>query len=205
MHTFNLFYSKSCNFFENTSSSISSSIHVPAQIGCLALVELTKLVSVAVFLNYLNTTFLLPALKPSRFIFANHNFVALTSGLSPNLLMQHVVYRPLLEEILFRGMLLRGMHGLQIGVNYLFLNEELTDEEETRQKVVRICASALIWGGCHLMNSAVDRKHAVIQIAWSCLGGIVYGILSENYKTLSYGYLLHGMNNALFIAAYQRA
>ena len=109
------------------------------------------------------------------------------------------IFAPIAEEILFRGILLQGIHLTQICWHYLG-GSELTEEDLTSQQVFRVHLSAIIFGAAHLMNPHQNAISALTQFTWSYFGGVAYGYLSEKYETLSVSILAHGMNNTLAVA-----
>lgn len=110
------------------------------------------------------------------------------------------VIAPLVEEILFRGVLLNGIRLLQKGWNYLTFADKLTDEDRKVEQIFRVHLSALIFATLHLFNPHKHIAGALIQFTWSYLGGMTYAYLSEKYHTLSVNILVHGINNTLAVA-----
>lgn len=120
-----------------------------------------------------------------------------SSSLPASKIYGMTVLAPVLEEVLFRGILLPGIHCMQ----YLLSKNDLTDEELEKQRNYRVQLSALIFGAAHLTNPHEHVAGALIQFTWSYIGGVVYGHLSEKYQTLSVSILAHALNNSLAVAS----
>jgi hypothetical protein len=160
-------------------------IHHPvSQLAFRMVVEVVKIVAAKMFLEFLGKHFL--------------NQVA--SKITPREVRFATVFAPVVEEIIFRGILLRGIQLMQKAWNWNYYRDDLTNEEEAAQQKFRVRASALIFAAAHLMNPHKNIHSALIQFTWAFIGGISYGYLSEKYKTLSVGILAHGLNNSLAVA-----
>jgi membrane protease YdiL (CAAX protease family) len=170
------------HFIENY---IDPVIHHPvSQLAFRMVVEVVKIVAAKVFLEFLGKQFLNQVAK-----------------ITPREIHIMTVFAPVVEEIIFRGVLLRGIQLTQKAWNWNDNRNDLTDEEEATQLKFRVRASALIFAAAHLMNPHKNIYSALIQFTWTFIGGLTYGYLSEKYKTLSVGILAHGLNNSLAVAA----
>jgi membrane protease YdiL (CAAX protease family) len=148
-----------------------------------AVVEVVKVVAAKLFLEFLGRQFLNNASK-----------------VAPREVFVITVFAPVVEEILFRGILLRGIHSVQKGWNYL-KGKELSEKDVKAQQIFRVHLSALIFAAAHLTNPHKTVTSALIQFSWSYFGGVTYAYLSEKYRTLSVNILAHGFNNCLAVAA----
>ncbi len=104
-----------------------------------------------------------------------------------------VVVVPILEEIIFRGVVLRAIQLCQKAL--------INEEEERTQRVFRVHLSALIFAAAHLGNPHENVSSALIQFTWAYIAGVTFGYVSEKYQTLSISILAHGLHNGLFVAA----
>lgn len=107
-----------------------------------------------------------------------------------------IVAAPLIEEILFRGILQKTIHLIQ----HLTLKKNPTEMEKIHQKTFRVQLSSLLFGAAHLTNEGNSPLGRGIQCTWSYFGGVSYGYLSEKYQTLSMSILAHGLNNMIATA-----
>jgi hypothetical protein len=103
------------------------------------------------------------------------------------------VIAPLAEEVIFRGIIQRGIGIGQWGWNRFVLKRELTEEELAIQRIWRVQVTAFVFGAAHLTNP----KPSALQFVWCYVGGVTDGYLSEKYRTLSLSILSHGLNNIL--------
>lgn len=155
-----------------------------------AVAESVKIVAAVIFVELFNR-------KISR---------GLNGGLSDRQITIETIYIPLLEEFLFRGLLLKGIHWIQ-NEWHVIQNERndsrkkiLTNEDLKTQQVFRVHLSAFIFAAVHLTNSHATVFAALFQFTHAYILGVSYGYISEKYKTLSIGILQHGVNNSLAIA-----
>ncbi len=148
-------------------------LHRVCQIAFRVVVEIVKIVAAKMFLELLCRRFLLE-----------------NANLSSQKIFLIVVVSPVVEEILFRGLLL--------GTIYLAQKADIGEREKRAQ---RVHISALFFAAAHLANPHPTITSALIQFTWCYMGGITYGYLTEKYHTLSVGILAHGFNNALVVAA----
>lgn len=114
------------------------------------------------------------------------------------------VAAPVIEEIIFRGAVQRGIGLAQKGWNYYVIQRELTQEELAVQRTWRVQISAIVFAAVHLTNFHPTKVSKLVQFTWCYLGGVAYGYLSDRYKSLSVSILAHGFNNMLIVcvAAY---
>lgn len=109
------------------------------------------------------------------------------------------VTAPFVEEFIFRGIVLRGIHVLGKGAKCVILRRELTENEVLIGQIVRIQISAILFAAVHLFNP-YPRNVLIKQFVGAYVYGNLLGYLSEKYQTLSVAILAHGMNNSLVIA-----
>lgn len=157
--------------------------HRACQVAFQIALEIVKIVAAKIFLDYLGKRLLNDASK-----------------MSPREVFIITVFAPVIEEIIFRGALLRGIHVMQKGWNHV-QGHELSEEEERTQQTFRVHLSALIFAAAHLLNPHKNVASALVQFTWTYFGGVTYGYLSEKYRTLSVNILAHGFNNSLAVAA----
>ena len=131
---------------------------------------------------------------------------------------QVIVRAPIVEEWLFRGVLLRVIHLVQdiltgnkvqsslsqdssdIESSADELEKEMIEDKQTK-RTFRIHLAALIFAAAHLSNPHPNKISALTQFAWSYLGGVIYGHLTEKYDSLAPGILAHGINNLIATAS----
>ena len=124
-------------------------------------------------------------------------FLSTGIGFSISAVTQIVVKAPFVEEVLFRGILLRGIHWIQTCYNGTSLDQLSSEERDNIlafQKAMRVHLVALIFLVMH-----TRRKLDLFQFACSSMGAISYGYLAEKYQLLAPSILAHGINN--FIVA----
>lgn len=155
--------------------------------------ELTSVAAVVIFINTLTKS------------------LAQKQRLVPyNRIWSLVVFAPIAEELLFRGLIQRGIKLSQklfnwviqsdiLGQNLKKYFENQGDEEnlERREQVIRIHLTALIFGLAHLTNSHASILSSIYQVSQCYFGGVAYGFLSEKYQTLTLPILAHATGNAL--------
>jgi membrane protease YdiL (CAAX protease family) len=105
-----------------------------------------------------------------------------------------IVVAPLMEELMFRGVILQGVHLLQKTWNE-YAGNQLTQEDEKSQQAFRVRLSAFSFAAAHLFTSK-SKIAAAIQFLLCYESGLQWGYISEKYQTLSVGFLSHGLNNA---------
>ena len=152
--------------------------HPITQLAFQFAIEVVKIVAAKMFLEFLGKRFL------------NE-----TSKMKPREVFIITVFAPVVEEILFRGILLRSIHAMQKVLN----NQNGLTEEAPQQKF-RVHLSAFIFAAAHLTNPHKTMTSALMQFTWTYFGGLSYGYLSEKYNTLSVSILAHGFNNFLAVA-----
>lgn len=145
--------------------------------------EIVKIVAAKMFLQFIT----------KQFLFNNSKISAETAIIT-------CIIAPVLEEIVFRGVLLKGIHLIQITWNYCKKND-LTKEDELGQQIFRVRLSSLVFAAAHLLNPHKNLIAAGIQFTWALLLGSNCGYLTEKYHTLSIGILIHGFNNSIAIGA----
>lgn len=111
-----------------------------------------------------------------------------------------IVTGPLIEELLFRGIILKGSHLLQIGILRFIFKYEPNDREKHILQITRVQLSALAFSAVHLTNP-YSRSILIAQCISTYVDGIAYGYLHEKYQSIAPSFLFHGLNNALAIAA----
>lgn len=148
--------------------------------------ELVKIAAVGIFLHFLQVRFLLPKIDV-RIGFSFHHY-CVRSGLSRSDIFTRIVERPLSEEIVIRGFLLRGLS--------LF---PVSGDSRIRQ-ICRISFSSATWTLLHVGNIGTGQHSRLYLAGRIFISGIAYGYLSERYSTLSVSYLAHGLHNFLCIA-----
>lgn len=141
--------------------------------------EAVKIASILVFLDFLR----------KRFVSTNVDFIN-------HYVIVRVLHFPLLEELLFRGLLQQSIHVMQKGWNYC-RKKELTAEEERVQQVVRVRMTAFVFAAMHYGNNS-DPLYQFMSCISTFSSGITYGYLSEKYSSLAPSLLVHGLNN-LFV------
>jgi membrane protease YdiL (CAAX protease family) len=151
--------------------------------ACQVVAEVVKVIAARLFLVFLGKRFLNEASK-----------------VTPHQVYLITVFGPVIEEIVFRGFLLQGIHMVQKGWHYIRHDTPSNEDEKTEQKI-RIHLSTFVFAALHLTNLHKSAAGALIQFTWSYFGGVAYGYLSEKYQTLSVSILAHGFNNSLAIAA----
>lgn len=110
-----------------------------------------------------------------------------------------IVRASFLEEIIFRGVILCSILLVQKCVNCFLIKDRLTEKDKTIQQVFRIQISALLFATAHLFNP-LDKITLAMQFINTYFFGVCVGYLTEKYQTLSFGILLHGLNNATVLA-----
>lgn len=108
-----------------------------------------------------------------------------------------VILAPIYEEIVFRGIIQRGIDLCQKIWHQFGGKGKLTLEDRKAQQVFRIRLSALIFASTHLFIPHPNYFIKLLQFGWTFLVGMTYGNLSEKYSTLSPSMVAHGLNNAL--------
>jgi hypothetical protein len=116
------------------------------------------------------------------------------SSLSSQKIYLYVVVAPIVEEILFRGVLL----------NVIYLSQKALvkgDEREGKQRTFRVHLTAIAFGAAHLTNSHTNPFTAIFQCSWCYLSGVTLGYLAEKTHSISLGILAHGLNNGIAVFA----
>lgn len=167
-----------------TERYITPVIHNPvSRFVSATLVELVKIVAAKIFLEYLLEKTLSQAKMPIKAVWTI------------------AVAAPVIEELVFRGAIQRGIGLAQKGWNHFVIQRELSQEELAVQRTWRVQISAVIFTAVHLMNPHSTMAAKLTQITWNYMGGVAYGYLSDNYKSLSVSILAHGFNNMLVLGA----
>lgn len=133
--------------------------------------EVIKILAAGIFLQILATNFITP-----------------NSELSATAICTSVVIAPVVEEIFFRGVLLKFV--------YLCQRKPQTPEEEGKQRAYRIHSVAFIFGFLHW-----PLGEGPINAVLAYFGGVSYGWLAEKHQTLSLIIVAHGINNFLVMKA----
>ncbi len=142
-----------------------------------------QIVAAAYFLKYMSKRFVYDG--PSKYIAQR--------------IYEMTVFAPVAEEILSRLIVLRGIHLLQYGWNYMRGNQ-LSEEDQKVQQVARVQLAAIFFSLTHLYEPHRNAKNLLIQCTWAYLGGVTYGYLSEKYGVAS-SILAHGSNNFIVCLA----
>ena len=140
------------------------------------------------------------ATKITAIVFALKIFiaVALPSSTGAKLV---IILAPVLEEFLFRGVLLTSLEMMQKGYNvvrHYSHNHEMTKAEIKAQMVFRVRITALVFGLAHLANGHKPIELAV-QVTHCIFGGLTYGYFKEKRRSISLPIILHATNNALAV------
>lgn len=118
-----------------------------------------------------------------------------------------VMIAPIIEEILFRGIVQHGIWGGQVVMNRVsvkWLGHEVpTSERLKAQEVFRVRVTAVLFGAVHIFNHATLAP-ALIQFTIAGLAGLPLGYLTEKHQTLSLSILAHGLHNT-FVSLPQAA
>ncbi len=170
-----------------TEHYVKPAIHYVGQFMIGTVAEVTKIVAAQIFLKYLLQKVLSESKTPMKEM------------------MISVVAIPVIEEILFRGCIQRGIGLVQKGWNYFVIQRELSPRELDVQRTWRVQMSAIIFAAAHLTNPHRNMGHKLTQFTWAYMGGVAYGYLSDKYQSLSVSILVHGFNNMLvaYAASYQ--
>ena len=170
------------NFVDNYMRPIAR--YQAVQFVYKATVEIVKVVAAKVFLEFISKRYLnAPLIMPFKSVY------------------ETVVLAPLLEEILFRFLILKSIHLFQELMNMLSHKGTVDDEKKLNQQIFRVHFTALIFGLVHLTNPHKTAKSAAIQVVWSALGGEVYGNMAEKYHSIFPSILSHALNNAMVCVA----
>lgn len=114
-----------------------------------------------------------------------------------------VIVAPVLEEILFRGILLTGVEFAQKGYNQVYRwkqNYEPSAEDLEAQKIFRVRTTAFIFGLVHLTNHATLNFSAIYQVTSCTISGLSYGYLKEKTNSIALPIIGHARNNAIAFA-----
>jgi hypothetical protein len=103
---------------------------------------------------------------------------------------------PLEQELICRG-IRKGISWINIPPDGIPDESIEENKKEVLQQIFRIHLAALIFAAAHLHNSHQNKTRVLTQFAWSYIGGVIYGYLSEKYVSLAPGVLAHGFNNIL--------
>lgn len=163
------------------------------------MLEMSKIGLVCQFLTDLKNNCLIvkqPNKMVSHSIFERFQQMLNPIPLSKDQISIHVVKQPLYEEFIFRICVQGGIFLIQRSKNK---NRECSQIELRKQKIFRISVTAFLFGFSHFIYQPLSARQ-IKNVAWICLTGIVYGYLTENRRSISESYLIHGMNNALCCA-----
>ncbi|MDP1880856.1 MAG: CPBP family intramembrane metalloprotease [Parachlamydiaceae bacterium] len=161
--------------------------------------EISKIGMVYQCLNFLQNNYLIVEKRKqlgSNSIFTRFQQILNQVPLSKNQIIKHVVRKPLYEEFFFRICVQGGIFLIQRRRNR---NKKTNVINLRIQKIFRIIVSALLFGLSHFIYQPLTF-HQMKNVAWICLTGVVYGYVSENRRSMSESYLIHGINNALCCA-----
>lgn len=147
----------------------------------IGLIEAVKIVTAGLFLNYL-----------TREVLNAKNSLAVSM----------IIMAPICEEIVFRGIIQRGIALCQKAWCHYSGKGELKDEDKKVQQLFRVQISALLFASLHLFLPHQNYLFKFLQFGWTYLLGVTYGYLSEKYATLSITMVAHGVNNALLFSSF---
>ncbi|MFI5344504.1 MAG: CPBP family intramembrane glutamic endopeptidase [Chlamydiales bacterium] len=147
----------------------------------IGLIEAVKIVTAGLFLNYL-----------TKEILNTKDGVAVSM----------IIIAPIFEEIIFRGMIQKGIALCQKTWHHFRGKSEIKDEDVKAQQQFRIQISALLFASLHLFLPHQNNLIKFLQFGWTYLLGVTYGYLSEKYSTLSISMVAHGLNNALLFSSF---
>ncbi|NGX44690.1 MAG: hypothetical protein K1060chlam3_00862 [Candidatus Anoxychlamydiales bacterium] len=102
-----------------------------------------------------------------------------------------VVYIPIIEELLYRGILLEGIKGVQHFYNYIHKKEELTDTQIKTQQQFRIHIVAGLFAASHLDFSIAEMAFCYYHF------GRATGYLKEKTGAFFAPIALHMAHNLL--------
>lgn len=162
--------------------------HPVTRLAYMTVVEMVKIAAAKVFLEYAANWLLISRNMPAQVVW----LVAVAA--------------PVVEEIIFRGVVQRGIAFIQNVINYSKKREISSAELET-QRMYRVQITASLFAAAHLMNAHKSVSAKLFQFSWCYIGGVSYGYLSERYRTIAVSILTHGINNiaALCLIAYPNA
>ncbi len=169
-------------FIENYVEPIIS--HPVTQVAFQMVKEVVKIVAVKIFLDLANQQI------QKKLTYSTKWQVAI---------VHIVVTAPMIEELIFRGILLNGVRLLEKGVHFFILRREPTDQEERIEQIVRIHFSAFLFAAIHLMNP-YSPGVLLMQFVCTYIDGAAYGYLNEKYHSLAPSILGHGLNNIFAVA-----
>jgi hypothetical protein len=106
-----------------------------------------------------------------------------------------VFVAPIVEEMLFRGLLMSTIKLVQKVEG----PRRPTPEQLERQKKIRIVVQAVIFGAVHLTNGLEPSR--VIQVVLCTYSGYYYGQIAEKTNSIAATIILHATNNGLCILA----
>jgi membrane protease YdiL (CAAX protease family) len=172
------------NTFEQThpASFIQRHVYPVVRVVYQGVIEIVKVVAAQVFLELLTSALL-----------GNQSKMAF------RMVRLITVVAPVIEEILFRGILQRGINLCQNAWFKFILKREPTEKELCMLRAIRIQLSAIIFAVAHLKNPHKNLVSKLMQFTWSYIGGVAYGYLSDKYKTVSVSILAHGINNTAVV------
>jgi membrane protease YdiL (CAAX protease family) len=149
-----------------------------------AVIETAKNVAAVIFLDLIRRSVL-----------------SVPSSFSKHAIYGAVIISPVLEEVLFRGVLLSALQGMQKVWNLVVVQRLLTPQEERMQQIFRIHLSAFLFGiGHYFFNPSRSLDITILNCVVSYGDGVSYGYLREKYRSLAVGVLIHGLHNAICIA-----
>jgi membrane protease YdiL (CAAX protease family) len=96
-----------------------------------------------------------------------------------------IVIAPVVEELVFRLLLLNGIRTIQN-----IYSGTLSAEQQGRQRTFRYLASGILFGLAHLSNDDITTMRVVLH----SISGIIYSYISERYTTGG-SILAHSLHN----------
>lgn len=151
--------------------------HPVARVAYQVVAESIKVIAATVFLRYV-----------TRHIFNE-------TKLPPTFVFVAVIAAPLIEELVFRGFIQRGIRVIQEGWDHFIAQRAPAAQDLEMQRIFRVKLTSLLFAAAHLTNSHSSLVGKVAQFTACYYGSLGYGYISEKYKTLSLPIFAHGMGN----------
>lgn len=139
--------------------------------------ETVKVATAVLFLNLLSQRWV-----QSASLLARRQFVVAT------------VWMPVVEEVVCRFFVLRGVQFVQKKWNQHIGKTVLTAEEEERQQIFRVHFTACISTILHLSRYPYNKQTVVYQALIAYVNGVGCGYLNDKYQRFSSGVLLNGLH-----------
>lgn len=140
--------------------------------------ETVKVTTTLLFLNLLSQRWV-----QSASLLARRQFVVAT------------VLMPVVEEVVCRFFVLRGVQFAQKKWNQHVGKTVLTAEEEQRQQIFRVHFAACVSTILHLSRYPYNKQTVVYQALMAYVNGVGCGYLNDKYQRFSSGILLNGLHH----------